>query len=370
MMSCSLPKNSIYMRRKLLTWYDSHKRELPWRVKTNRKKDPYKIWLSEIMLQQTTVKAVGPYFQHFLKTWPTIDKLAKATLDDVLRVWQGLGYYSRARHMHKCAKLICNNFSGRFPNTEEQLEQLPGIGPYTAAAISAIAFDKPANVVDGNIERVITRIFGIFTPFPEAKTIVKDCAAKLAPKTTRGRPGDYAQAVMDLGAIVCRPKKPLCDLCPWKKCCIANQRNFVDQVPQKVSKKVKPVRKGIVFLALMSDGSLFLRRRPETGLLGGMMEFPSTNWLERSISPEEICEAAPFKTQWVKITGTVTQPFTHFELQLQVRVAVVENKPKSSEGIWVDRNRLDDFALPNIMKKVLAFALRHNQHFARKFFYR
>jgi len=361
MLTNLLPKNSVYMRQKLLTWYDRHKRVMPWRTIKNSKKVPYKIWLSEIMLQQTTVTTVGPYFQHFLKTWPTIDELANASLDDVLKVWQGLGYYSRARNLHKCAKLICNNFDGRFPNTEEQLEQLPGIGPYTAAAILAIAFDKPAIVVDGNVERVITRVFGIFKPLPEARPIIKDCAAKLAPKTTRGRPGDYAQAVMDLGATVCRPRKPLCDLCPWEKYCIAKQQNFVDQVPRKAPKKLKAVRKGVVFLALMSDGSLFLRRRPENGLLGGMMEFPSTVWLERSLSLKEICEAAPFKTQWVKITGTVNQAFSHFQLQLQVRVAVVNDQTQIFGGIWVDRDRLDEFALPNLMKKVWAFASKRIQ---------
>ena len=257
------------LQRSLLDWYDRHRRILPWRAARGATADPYHVWLSEIMLQQTTVVTVGPYFQDFIARWPSVMDLAAASLDDVLHAWQGLGYYARARNLHKCAQVVAADLGGKFPEDEADLRALPGIGAYTAAAIAAIAFARPATVVDGNVERVIARLRRVETPLPPAKPELTRLAAELTPAR---RPGDYAQAIMDLGATVCMPRNPACDRCPWHADCAARAAGVADELPRKLPKKERPTRRGVAFWTVRRDGSVLLRRRPESGLLGGMME--------------------------------------------------------------------------------------------------
>src|SRR5579864_580977 len=265
----------------LLAWYDRHRRVLPWRPRAGQRADPYAVWLSEIMLQQTTVKAVGPYFQKFLARWPNVTALGRASLDDVLRMWAGLGYYSRARNLHACAVTLLREHGGVFPDTEEGLRRLPGIGPYTAAAIAAIAFDRRTMPVDGNIERVVSRLFAVEQPLPQAKPLIKELAATLLGESAAGdgqsRAGDSAQALMDLGSSICTPKKPTCALCPLDEGCAARARGSQETFPRKAPKKSGELRRGAAFVVRRGD-EVLLRRRPEKGLLGGMMEVPGSNW--------------------------------------------------------------------------------------------
>ena len=335
----------------ILAWYDRHRRDLPWRARPGERVDPYAVWLSEIMLQQTTVATVGPYFRRFLKRWPKVEKLAAASLDEVLTEWQGLGYYARARNLHKCAEAVTRDYGGRFPDTEEGLLELPGVGAYTAAAIAAIAFDRPAVVVDGNVERVMARIFAEQTPLPAAKPILRDYAARLTPAK---RAGDYAQAVMDLGATVCAPRSPKCLLCPWNDMCAARAEGIEESLPRRAAKPEKPTRRGIAFW-LTREGDegreVLLRRRPEKGLLGGMMEVPSTPWGEEAVA---IDDHAPADAEWRKLDGVVKHTFTHFHLELQV-VAATADVP-DAQGIWWPLDRLHEQALPTVMKKVVRHA--------------
>ena len=335
----------------MLAWYDRHRRVLPWRAEPGRGSDPYAIWLSEIMLQQTTVATVGPYFRDFLSRWPTVEALAAADLDQVLHAWQGLGYYARARNLHACAKAVARQHGGRFPDTEEGLRTLPGIGAYTAAAIAAIAFDRPATVLDGNIERVMARLFSVEVPLPDAKPLLRAHAAELTPDR---RPGDYAQAVMDLGATVCTPRKPRCMLCPWANACRAHSSGDAERLPLKRQKAARPTRHGVAFWAMREDGAILIRKRAAEGLLGGLMEVPATPWLEPRWSPAAALAHAPAEAEWRALDGSVGHTFTHFHLELSILVGVVTGA--AGEGIWVRPERLGEHALPTVMKKLVKHA--------------
>ena len=347
----------------LLDWYDRERRVLPWRFAPGAKADPYRVWLSEIMLQQTTVKAVIPFYQGFLKRWPTVKALANADLDDVLSAWAGLGYYSRARNLHACAKAVVALHKGRFPRSEDQLLALPGIGPYTAAAIASIAFGEAATPVDGNVERVVARMFAVRAPLPAAKPELKRLAATLTPDE---RPGDFAQAMMDLGATVCTPKRPSCLMCPLQGDCAANALGIESMLPARAVKAERPVRHGVAFLAQREDGHVLLRRRPNAGLLGGMLEVPSTAWIEDWISAEEALRSAPVRGDWWPLPGAVSHTFTHFKLELMVYRTVVPDDcalnlwAEPDRCRWVHRRDLHAAALPSVMRKVIAHALRHD----------
>ena len=340
----------------LLAWYDRHHRELPWRVspgerRTGRRPDPYHVWLSEIMLQQTTVEAVKPYYHAFLERWPTVGDLAAAPVDDIMKGWAGLGYYSRARNLKKCADTVAQHLGGIFPDTAAGLLALPGIGPYTAAAIAAIAFDRPEPVVDGNVERVVTRLFAIATPLPAAKTEIRQRMAELTPEP---RPGDFAQAVMDLGATICTPRRPACIICPVKDDCHALTQGDPEFYPVKAAKAERPARIGAAFVAVRGDGAVLLRKRPESGLLGGMAEVPTTDWTARQDGAID-ASAAPFPADWRK-AGTASHVFTHFSLELTVFRADCEHVPDGSWW-WSDGNNLMGEALPTVMKKVIETAI-------------
>lgn len=345
----------------LLDWYDRNRRRLPWRAEPGRIADPYAVWLSEIMLQQTTVQAVQPYYRQFLTRWPTVEALADAPLDDVLHCWAGLGYYARARNLHKAAKAVVARHNGRFPATEAELRALPGIGAYTAAAVAAIAFDRRAAVMDGNVERVLARIFAVETPLPQAKPELRDLADRLTPSQ---RPGDYAQAMMDLGATLCSPKKPACGLCPVRPLCAASARGVSDRFPVKAAKPEKPTRLGVVYWAMRADGCVLLRRRPEKGLLGGMIEVPTGAWVEVLADADrdpDLAKAraeAPLPAPWKVLDGRVTHTFTHFHLELTVLAAKIRlGDPRL--GIWAPLDTLGDYALPTLFRKVVRHALKH-----------
>jgi len=333
----------------LLGWYDRHRRVLPWRAAPGRKTDPYRVWLSEIMLQQTTVVTVGPYFMRFLARWPDVGALAEASLDEILQEWQGLGYYARARNLHRCARVVVAEHGGCFPDTEAALRELPGIGAYTAAAIAAIAFDRRAVVVDGNVERVVARIYALETPLPAAKPELRRLADGLTPDA---RAGDFAQAMMDLGATICVPAKPNCQICPVRDFCRATKEGHPARYPLRVPKPARPLRKGVVFWLERADGAVLLRRRPEEGLLGGLMEFPSTDWRGEAWSIQEALASAPCRAAWQYVAGIVTHGFTHFELELTVvRARLGRGKPA---GVWVQPDALGRHALPTLMRRVAA----------------
>jgi A/G-specific adenine glycosylase len=336
----------------LLEWYDRHRRHLPWRADPGARPDPYRVWLSEIMLQQTTVAAVGPYFGRFIARWPDIEALAAAPLEDVLHAWQGLGYYARARHLHACARALVAQHGGRFPEDEADLRRLPGIGDYTAAALAAIAFARRSTPVDGNVERVMARLFALGTVLPNAKSELKRLAQSLTPAQ---RVGDYAQAVMDLGATICTPKRPKCVLCPWRAACRSRAQGIAEELPRRRAKGAKPVRRGVAFWLVRQDGAVLLRRRPEHGLLAGMMEVPSTPWRERPWSDGEARRAAPMPARWRALPGLVHHSFTHFHLELAVLAG--EARADSVEvGEWFALEALGTLALPTLMKKVIAHA--------------
>jgi len=345
----------------LLEWYDRHARDLPWRVSPKDRRlgaapDPYRIWLSEVMLQQTTVAAVKNYFETFTGTWPAVTDLAAASEEDVMKAWAGLGYYSRARNLKKCADLVTLSHNGRFPDTEAGLLKLPGIGPYTAAAIAAIAFDRPAAVVDGNVERVLSRLKRIETPLPKAKPEIKAVMAALTPED---RPGDFAQAVMDLGATICTPRKPACGLCPWQPDCKGHGDGRADSLPVKAPKTKKPTRYGAAFVAVDgASGAVLLRRRPPEGLLGGMSEVPGTDW-SKDHDPDHALTQAPFAANWQKRAVKVKHTFTHFHLILTVYRADVSMQTAAFQETawWSSPDSLAGEALPTVMRKVLGAAL-------------
>ncbi len=305
------------------------------------------------MLQQTVVKTVIPYFLHFLQRWPTVEDLAAAELDQVLHAWQGLGYYARARNLHKCAQVVANEHGGVFPDTEDALRGLPGIGPYTAAAVAAIAFGRKASPVDGNIERVVARLFAVTDTLPGVKPELRRLAAGLTPEQ---RAGDHAQALMDLGATICLPRAPLCERCPLSKDCEGRKQDIAAGLPRRQPKAERPTRYGVAFCLFDDAGRLLLRRRAEKGLLGGMMEVPSTPWREEAWQAAEILDHAPLPTDWQSLPGTVVHVFTHFRLELTVHMGVGVRKTKSDE-IWQAPEDLGDLALPTVMKKVLHHGL-------------
>jgi A/G-specific adenine glycosylase len=342
----------------LLAWYDRHRRAMPWRALPGKAADPYHVWLSEIMLQQTTVATVGPYFERFLARWPTVGDLAAADLDDVLHGWQGLGYYARARNLHKCAIVVSAELGGVFPDTEADLLKLPGIGPYTAAAIAAIAFDRRATVVDGNVERVMARLFAVEDPLPGSKEVLREYAISVTPDA---RFGDYAQATMDLGATICSPTKPACAICPLTDSCAARRLGIAGDLPKKTPKAERPTRRGVAFWIVAPDGSVLLRRRVESGLLGGMMEVPSTDWVpDGTWTRDDALKQAPVAAgqvvDWHELKGMVRHTFTHFHLELTVLAARVEDT-YGLEGVWCVPGGFGDYALPTVMKKVVRLGM-------------
>src|ERR1700736_1862591 len=350
----------------LLAWYDRHRRKLPWRPLPGVAADPYRVWLSEIMLQQTGVKTVGPYFEKFVARWPDADARGRASLDDVLRMWAGLGYYSRARNLHACAVAVLRDHGGAFPDTEEDLRALPGIGPYTASAIAAIAFGRRTMPVDGNIERVVSRLFAVEEALPQAKPLIQQLATMLLAGDERSRAGDEksragdsAQALMDLGSSVCTPKKPACALCPLNDGCAARARGEQEIFPRKAPKKTGTLRRGAAFVVTRGN-ELLVRTRPEKGLLGGMTEVPTSDWLAAQ-DDKAALEQAPASNgiaRWHRKTGVVTHVFTHFPLELVVYTAKAPARTRAPEGMrWVPIDTLADEAFPNVMRKVIAHGL-------------
>jgi A/G-specific adenine glycosylase len=348
----------------LLAWYDRERRHLPWRAEPGETPDPYKVWLSEIMLQQTTVKAVLPRYGLFLKTWPDVEALACADLGEVLAAWAGLGYYARARNLHACARAVVERHGGKFPATEAELRALPGIGDYTAAAIASIAFGEQAMPVDGNIERVVARLFAVTTPLPDAKPEIKALAKSLMPKT---RAGDFAQAMMDLGAMLCTPRRPACGLCAVRSGCRGYADGLAEALPLREEKSERPVRRGVTFVALREDGAVLLRERPLRGLLGGMLETPSSPWAEGEGTARSGTGHAPLKAEWKRLPGLVEHTFTHFHLELSVYRAEVglDAEPKRAalpeRCRWLKPRELAGAALPSVMRKVLALALSEDE---------
>ena len=340
----------------LLAWYDIHARDLPWRTPpaarlAGERPDPYRVWLSEIMLQQTTVVTVKDYFRRFTERWPAVEALAAAPREDVLKEWAGLGYYARARNLHACAVAVAERHGGVFPDEESALLDLPGIGPYTAAAIAAIAFDRPAVVVDGNVERVMARLFAIEAPLPGSKPEIRAAAASLTPLE---RPGDYAQAVMDLGATLCSPRSPACALCPWMSACAGRKAGIAAELPRKSPKKAKPVRHGLAYVVRREDGAVLLDRRPDKGLLGGMTEVPGSDWTEGASPP--LPSGAPVRARW-RAVGEVRHTFTHFHLILTVMRADVALDARPTRGRWTPGDAAFGEALPTVMKKALRTGL-------------
>ncbi len=336
----------------LLDWYDNNARVMPWRVAPGerargRTPDPYAIWLSEVMLQQTTVAAVTGYFHRFIRRWPNVRALARAPDDDVMGEWAGLGYYARARNLLKCARIVDRAHGGVFPDDHAGLLALPGIGPYTAAAIAAIAFDRPEVVVDGNVERVVARLFNISTPLPAAKPAIKARAAQLTPQS---RPGDHAQAMMDLGATVCTPRAPACGLCPLGDTCGARLAGTASDLPKRTVAKPRPTRHGIVYLARDAAGAWLLERRPDKGLLGGMLGWPTSDW-----NPDPQCNP-PFSATWSTLPRQVRHGFTHFHLILRVRTATLPDGLPLGRRFLVPETAFRPSALPSLMRKAYDIA--------------
>lgn len=354
------------LRADLLGWYDAMGRSLPWRVRPEDRArgivpDPYAVWLSEIVLQQTTVPHGTPFWIKFLAEFPTVTDLANAEREQVMSMWAGLGYYARARNLYKCAQIIRDEHNGHFPQTEAELLKLPGIGPYTAAAIAGICFNEPTVVVDGNVERVISRMARVDVPLPKGKKPIKEIAAQFADPA---RSGDYSQALMDLGATVCTPKSPKCGLCVWSSNCEAHKAEVQTDYPKKLKKTPLPKRAGAVFVLRSEDGHVLLRQRPDNGLLGGMMDFPGTDWA--ATLPDHIMAFAPTDVAWVKAAQPVVHVFTHFELTLDVYRAAVVAKSDLDDAANVQRidhykiiseHSLLSQALPSVMRKVWRSAL-------------
>lgn len=342
---------------RLLEWYGVHARAMPWRVSPDdhaygERADPYRVWLSEVMLQQTQVVTVRDYFLKFVEKWPSVQDLAASDLEDVLKAWAGLGYYSRARNLKKCAEQVAALHNGKFPRTYMDLKKLPGIGDYTASAIAAIAFDEAVPVVDGNVERVMARHRRIETVFPDAKHEVRKVLGKLLDHKA---PGEFAQAMMDLGATICTPRKPACGLCPVNADCLSANKPDVESYPRKRPKADKPTRKGAAYVAINYAGEIFLCKRGGSGLLAGMTQVPTTGWSSRK-DGETGVDSAPAKGVWRK-AGIVRHTFTHFHLELTVWSA--KNITQiDQEGWWCKRDALDHEALPSVMKKAITLALR------------
>ncbi len=337
-------------RNRILKWYDTHQRVLPWRNVGKKKANPYYVWLSEIMLQQTTVVTVGPYFDKFIKRWPTVHDLAAAEQDDVMHEWAGLGYYARARNLHKCAKVVSGELNGVFPAAQEDLEKLPGIGGYTSAAIRAIAFQKPANVVDGNIERVMARIYAVKEPVPNSKPHLKKLAGGLA-DGRKDRPGDYAQALMDLGSGICTPKPPKCMLCPVRDLCAGKAQDIAASLPVRKAKKPKPQKHGAVYWITNDKNEICFVRRDEKEMLGGMLGLPTSEWVltDTDIQPEK---------GYKPLGQFITHSFTHFDLKLEIYTKKLRKGGRLSQSspVWVPTTDLGALGLPTLFKKVVKLA--------------
>jgi A/G-specific adenine glycosylase len=352
-MTPSRPKKKIAAARRLLNWYDVHRRHLPWRAQPGERQDPYKVWLSEVMLQQTTVAAVAPYYRAFLSRWPTVHDLAKASLDEVLGAWSGLGYYARARNLHRAANLVERDFAGVFPQRAHALTRLPGIGEYTGGAIAAIAFGEREAAMDANAERVIARYFAVAEPLPGARVQLRAFARGLVPVA---RPGDFAQALMDLGASVCTSRKPSCPSCPLKEGCVAFTRHLQETIPVKTPKRVRPLKRGAAYVVSDQSGAILLTRRPEKGLLAGMLQPPLGPWTDKFPARREALKRAPVSATWRKRPGAVRHDFTHFALEIEVYVATVR-KTAVPQSHWVPRAHLSGAALPTVMRKIIARGL-------------
>ena len=345
-----LPKADLAVR--LLNWYDRHRRVLPWRAPAGKRGDPYRVWLSEIMLQQTTVQAVAGYYRKFLDRWPDVKTLAAAQEDDVLAAWAGLGYYARARNLHAAAKIVAGQMNGKFPGTAEGLRALPGIGGYTAGAIAAIAYDEKQAAMDANAERVIARLYAVETPLPKAKTGLHALGMALVPE----RAGDFAQALMDLGSAICMSKRPACDNCPWADDCLARRNGIQENLPVKAPKAARPLKRGAAFVARDRSGAVLLVKRPDKGLLASMLEPPQGDWSEDFPSKASALKQAPFPGDWKRRAGLVRHGFTHFELEIEVYFAELAKRPKTN-GQWVPAASLGDVALPTVMRKIVEHGL-------------
>ena len=338
------------MQKRLLAWYDKHRRVLPWRALPHEVADTYKIWLSEIMLQQTTVKAVIPYFEKFTARWPDVQALASAADHEIMAAWAGLGYYTRARKLVECARTVA---ASGFPKTSAELLKLPGIGPYTSAAIAAISYDEPATVIDGNVERVISRVFAIETPLPLSRKEIRVHAETLTPQH---RAGDYAQAMMDLGATICTPRSPACSLCPWQNDCKAFASGDPARFPLKLAKKPRPLRRAAAYFITQGDDVL-LRKRAPKGLLGGMNEIPSSGWS----ADFNVDETPPYPLDFLKSDGVVTHTFTHFDVEITVFTARAAMRFNGeNHTFWLPLAHLDEAGLPSVMMKVVRHVLEKN----------
>ena len=352
----SKQKGNASFAHRLLEWYKINAREMPWRIPPHDhaqgvRTDPYHVWLSEVMLQQTQVATVKDYFLKFISKWPTLFDLAQSDEEDILKAWAGLGYYSRARNLKKCADFIVTEYEGQFPQNFEALKKLPGIGDYTASAIASIAFDEAVAVLDGNVERVMSRHQRIEAYFPDAKA---DTKAMLAHILDKEQPGEFAQATMDLGATICTPKRPACSLCPVNEDCKGFKNGDAELFPYKKPKKEKPIRKGAAFVLQNEKSEIFLCKRSQSGLLAAMTQVPTTQWNSRQDGSEDITEA-PIEANWKKM-GIAKHTFTHFHLELTVWYAEgINNLP--IKGWWCKVEKLSEEALPTVMRKALERAL-------------
>ncbi len=334
-------------RKHLLKWYDKHRRVLPWRAPAGTSAEPYHVWLSEIMLQQTTVPAVIPYFFKFLERWPTVHDLAKADNQDIMQAWAGLGYYARARNLHKCAKYVSEELGGNFPATIDKLKELKGVGDYTSAAIAAIAFNKPANVVDGNVERVMARIFAITEPVPDSKPALKKLAGEVAQGEVK-RPGDYAQALMDIGATICTPSSPKCMICPVIDFCSAQKKGIQASLPARKEKAKKPQKHGYVYWIKNKKGHVLFERRGEKGMLGGTVGLPTSEWVEKAIEKSHL----PLNLKLKESSVLVRHSFTHFDLELTGCTAILDKKEEEN-FFWVPEKEAVNLGIPTLFKKAL-----------------
>jgi A/G-specific adenine glycosylase len=337
----------------LLSWYDRHHRDLPWRTKPGQAADPYRVWVSEIMLQQTTVAAVSAHFDRFMRRWPDVTSLASASLDDVLAQWAGLGYYARARNLHRGARFVAETFGGVMPRQADQLIAIPGIGPYTANAIAAIAFGERVPAIDTNAERVMARYLAFRRSLPGARAQLAALVAGLVPHL---RPGDFAQGLMDLGSSVCVPKRPECTVCPLSLRCEAHRQNLTEFLPRKEKKTCRRLMRALAFVAIDKGGSVYLVRRPDSGLFGGMMQPPLTPLKKNFPSARNAMLRAPFSGAWKLKRGIVRHTLTHIELEIRTYVARFPVRP-NGEGIWLSPREFKIAALPTAMRKMLTHAL-------------
>ncbi|RBP09844.1 A/G-specific DNA-adenine glycosylase [Roseiarcus fermentans] len=337
--------------RRTLTWWDRARRALAWRAAPGETPDPYRVWLSEVLLQQTTASAATPYYRTFVERWPTVERLAAAPMEEVISAFAGLGYYSRARNLHACAKAVAAR-GGRFPSEEAELRALPGVGAYTAAAIAAIAFDRRAAPVDGNIARIVARLTALETPIASSRKAIAAAARALAPDR---RAGDFAQALMDIGATLCRPLTPDCPACPLSRDCLAFRSGAPETFPRKAAAKPKPKRIGAVFFAHRADGAFLARRRPPKGLLASTVELPGTVWTGEGPGTAW-AEDAPIPARWRRLPGAVDQVFTHFALSLAVYAAPYAGGAPDSH-FWVSRDAVAEAGFSNVMRKAVAHAI-------------